>query len=63
MRQRGVPFCAGLAARTRHVTWPAAYALPFRCPSPGRMRMRDSFNPLSSRRRHELVAEWEPGRG
>jgi hypothetical protein len=46
MRQRGIPFCAGLAARTRPVTWPAAYALPFGCPPPGRMRMRCSFNPL-----------------
>ena len=52
MRQGGLPFCAGLAARTRPVSWPAAYALILECSPPGRVQVRGGLKPLSSRRRH-----------
>ena len=40
MRQGGLPFCAGLAAHTRPVSWPAAYALILECSPSGRVQVR-----------------------
>jgi hypothetical protein len=46
MRQGGLPFCAGLAARTRPVSWPAAYALILECCPPERVQVRGGLKPL-----------------